>query len=184
MQVCFWQQSYRFVPVGTLRRSYMNLQELIYIRSENANSLRGNIDISYRFVNLTILLDIVAFDSRAISNPKRSRTVFQPHQLRRLQYEFDREMYMVGMKRRNLSKELDLSEKQIKIWFQNRRMKQKREHNRKRNRSFENLQKVCADPNRYFDEFGGLEALDISDSRNANNPRMLMLWTILRKDGR
>lgn len=109
-------------------------------------------------------------------NPiKRSRTTFEPHQLRRLQYEFKREMYMVGMKRRNLSKELDLSEKQIKIWFQNRRMKEKREHTRKQHRALGNIQNGCVARGMvYSDEFGGQKVLERSNSCNTNNPQMVM----------
>lgn len=62
--------------------------------------------------------------------------MFEPYQIRRLQHEFDREMYMVGMKRKALSRELNLTEKQIKVWFQNKRMKQKRDCNRKLRHGF------------------------------------------------
>jgi uncharacterized protein YjcR len=62
--------------------------------------------------------------------------VFEPYQIRRLQHEFDHEMYMVGMKRKALSRELNLTEKQIKVWFQNKRVKQKRDCNRKLRHGF------------------------------------------------
>lgn len=60
-------------------------------------------------------------------NDKRKRTLFTPMQLTRMEEEFRQNMYVVGLKRWRLATELCLTEKQIKIWFQNRRMKLKRE---------------------------------------------------------
>ena len=59
--------------------------------------------------------------------PKRSRTSFTPMQLERLEEEFSMDMYVVGLKRMKLANELNLTERQVKVWFQNRRMKYKRE---------------------------------------------------------
>ncbi|EDO45606.1 predicted protein, partial [Nematostella vectensis] len=58
---------------------------------------------------------------------KRSRTSFTPAQLDRLEDEFRVDMYVVGLKRMKLANDLNLSERQVKVWFQNRRMKYKRE---------------------------------------------------------
>lgn len=57
---------------------------------------------------------------------KRHRTSFTSFQLKRLEEEFDQDCYIVGMKRWRLSVELDIPEKQIKIWFQNKRTKVKK----------------------------------------------------------
>lgn len=64
--------------------------------------------------------------------PKRSRTSFTPTQLERLEEEFSVDMYVVGLKRMKLANELNLSERQVKVWFQNRRMKYKRERAKSR----------------------------------------------------
>ena len=55
--------------------------------------------------------------------PKRMRTIFTVEQLERLEREFTRQQYMVGGQRFYLSKELGLTETQVKVWFQNRRIK-------------------------------------------------------------
>ncbi|KAL9982528.1 hypothetical protein ACROYT_G004578 [Oculina patagonica] len=59
----------------------------------------------------------------ANEKPKRMRTIFTVEQLERLEREFTRQQYMVGGQRFYLSKELGLTETQVKVWFQNRRIK-------------------------------------------------------------
>lgn len=54
---------------------------------------------------------------------KRIRTIFTPEQLRLLEEEFARQMYLVGKDRDDLSNFLGLSQAQVKVWFQNRRIK-------------------------------------------------------------
>ncbi|NP_001158363.1 ventral anterior homeobox [Saccoglossus kowalevskii] len=62
-----------------------------------------------------------------LDRPKRARTSFSPQQLYRLEREFQRNQYMVGRDRAELATCLHLSETQVKVWFQNRRTKFKRE---------------------------------------------------------
>ena len=54
---------------------------------------------------------------------KRIRTIFTPEQLEKLEEEFMRQQYMVGSERSYLATTLNLTESQVKIWFQNRRIK-------------------------------------------------------------
>jgi len=59
---------------------------------------------------------------------RRKRTIFTSEQLSRLESEFADQQYMVGAERQQLAEALNLSETQIKIWFQNRRIKWRREN--------------------------------------------------------
>lgn len=63
----------------------------------------------------------------ASGKPKRNRTNFTPEQLTSLENHFFKTPYLNRAKRIQISKELNLQERQVKIWFQNRRMKLKRE---------------------------------------------------------
>jgi DNA-binding transcriptional regulator YiaG len=56
-------------------------------------------------------------------NNKRMRTIFTQEQLDALEVEFMRQQYMVGSERSYLANTLNLTESQVKIWFQNRRIK-------------------------------------------------------------
>ncbi|XP_069779144.1 homeobox protein not2-like [Narcine bancroftii] len=54
---------------------------------------------------------------------KRARTIFTHDQLARLEKEFTQQQYMVGTERFLLASALQLNESQVKVWFQNRRIK-------------------------------------------------------------
>lgn len=57
---------------------------------------------------------------------KRPRTAFSAEQLARLKREFTENRYLTERRRQQLSRELNLNEAQIKIWFQNKRAKIKK----------------------------------------------------------
>uniref|UniRef100_A0A8C8E9C7 Homeobox domain-containing protein n=1 Tax=Otus sunia TaxID=257818 RepID=A0A8C8E9C7_9STRI len=59
--------------------------------------------------------------------PRRARTAFTSEQVCRLEKTFQRQKYLGASERRKLAAALQLSEIQIKTWFQNRRMKLKRQ---------------------------------------------------------
>ncbi|XP_067322363.1 homeobox protein vent1-like [Anolis sagrei] len=65
--------------------------------------------------------------SSSISPRRRLRTAFSLEQISTLESAFQRHRYLGAAQRRKLAAKMQLSEVQIKTWFQNRRMKLKRQ---------------------------------------------------------
>ncbi|KAI2658149.1 homeobox vent1-like protein [Labeo rohita] len=67
-------------------------------------------------------------ESEGESGPQRRvRTKFSSDQISRLEKTFSKHKYLGATQRRKIAEKLQLSETQVKTWFQNRRMKLKRE---------------------------------------------------------
>jgi len=66
---------------------------------------------------------IVTTDGGAL---KRTRTAFSGRQLLELERAFGNGVYLTRLRRIQVATSLGLTEKQVKIWFQNRRVKDKR----------------------------------------------------------
>ncbi|KAL6101456.1 vax1 [Pungitius sinensis] len=112
------EQPDSFSPTGTVDNCEKNrgsTADLDYCRRILVRDAKGSI----REIILPKGLDL--------DRPKRTRTSFTAEQLYRLEMEFQRCQYVVGRERTELARQLNLSETQVKVWFQNRRTKQKKD---------------------------------------------------------
>ncbi|XP_052101862.1 homeobox protein EMX1-like [Mytilus californianus] len=92
--------------------------------------------------------------------PKRIRTAFSPSQLLQLEKSFEKSHYVVGQERKDLAAELNLTETQVKVWFQNRRTKHKRVRSEEGD-GMHSAASPCSDEARESD-------CDLSDFEDAN----------------
>ncbi|CAN7993990.1 unnamed protein product [Ixodes hexagonus] len=64
---------------------------------------------------------------RSSKKPRKARTAFTEHQLKTLERSFERQKYLSVQDRMELATKLNLTDTQVKTWYQNRRTKWKRQ---------------------------------------------------------
>ncbi|XP_042579987.1 barH-like 1 homeobox protein [Cyprinus carpio] len=65
--------------------------------------------------------------SSRLKKPRKARTAFSDHQLAQLERSFERQKYLSVQDRMELAASLNLTDTQVKTWYQNRRTKWKRQ---------------------------------------------------------
>ncbi|XP_059620663.1 homeobox protein Hox-C4 [Phlebotomus argentipes] len=119
----------RLPGISTLSPHYAHhppsaLQSLQQLHQQHSSSAANHLNFHQRERNRSEH----SVSKKSSMKSKRVRTIFTPEQLERLEAEFERQQYMVGPERLYLAHTLQLTEAQVKVWFQNRRIKWRKHH--------------------------------------------------------
>ncbi|MFH4979818.1 hypothetical protein AB6A40_006527 [Gnathostoma spinigerum] len=98
-----------------------------FVLSSPVGSVMDDDDLDGDTVERTSDDDENQVNGESSMRKKKTRTVFSRHQVSQLEMTFDMKRYLSSQERAHLASTLCLTETQVKIWFQNRRNKWKRQ---------------------------------------------------------
>lgn len=113
------------LPMHSLLNN-MNLANLSLLQQHQQNALTTQMAQAAAVASQLPVPPTLNPIPKSLGEKKHTRTVFSISQLDELEKVFQMQNYIVGIERTELAQRLRLTENQVKIWFQNRRIKAKK----------------------------------------------------------
>jgi len=110
---------------------YLALQKSKRHASEHRRCFTTRRYINPRYLYLIVVSQGAFGDAGKTRTRDKYRTVYTEKQRLELEAEYDRSTYITSQRKTSISSAVGLSERQVKIWFQNRRAKDRKQRRRR-----------------------------------------------------